>query len=135
MHTLLTVVRGATSFESLRTYQGIEHSTYKDACLACSLLEDDQEWRLCLQEAGAMQSGSQLRRLAFCFPSEPRVLWNLFKDVIRDDLKYRLQTTYHIQNPEDDQTYDFGPYLIDKILNQTGKSLDQFRDMPQVTGH
>ena len=31
--------------------------------------------------------------------------------------------------------YDFGLYLIDKILNQAGKSLDQFRDMPQVTGH
>ena len=52
-----------------------------------------------------------------------------------DDLKYHLQTTYHIQNSEDDQVYDFGLYLIDKILNQAGKSLDQFRDMPQVTGH
>ena len=79
LRTLLTVVRGATSFESLRTYQGIEHSTYKEACLARGLLKDDQEWRLCLQEAGAMQSGSQLMRLftiilAFCFPSEPSVL-------------------------------------------------------------
>ena len=88
-----------------------------------NMLEDDQEWRLCLQEAGAMQLGSQLRRLfttilAFCFPSKPSVLWNLFKDVIYDDLKYRLQTTYHIQNPEDDQVYDFDLYLIDKILNQ-----------------
>ena len=87
-----------------------------------------------------MQSESQLRRLfttilAFCFPSEPSVLWNLFKDMICDDLKYRLQTTYHIQNSEDDQVYDFGLYLIDKILNQAGKSLDQFRDMPQITGH
>ena len=70
-----------------------------------------------------MQSESQLRRLftttlAFCFPSEPRVLWNLFKDVICDDLKHHLQTTYHIQNPEDDQVYNFGLYLIDKILNR-----------------
>ena len=54
-----------------------------------------------------MQLESQLRRLfttilAFCFPSEPRVLWNLFKDVICNDLKCYLQTTYHIQNLEDD---------------------------------
>ena len=69
------------------------------------------------------------------FPSEPSVLWNLFKDVICNDLKYCLQTTYHIQNPEDDQVYDFGLYPIDKILNQAGTSLDQFRDMPQITGH
>ena len=79
MRTLLTVVRDATSFESLRTYQGIKYSTYKEACLAHGLLEDDSEWRLCLQDAGTMQSGSQLRRLfrtmlAFCFPYEPRVL-------------------------------------------------------------
>ena len=87
-----------------------------------------------------MQSGSQLRRLftsilTSCFLSDLRSLWNLFKDVICNDLKYCLQTTYHIQNPEDDQVYDFGLYLIDKILNQAGKFLDHFRDMPQVTGH
>ena len=35
LHTLFTVVRSVTSFESLRTYQGIKHSTYKEACLAC----------------------------------------------------------------------------------------------------
>ena len=123
MRTLLTVVRGATSFESLRTYQGIEHSTYKDTCLAHGLLEDDQEWRLFTTI------------LPFCFLSEPRNLWNLFKDVIYDDLEYHLQITYHIQNPEDDQVYNFGLYLIYKILNQAGKSLDQFIDMPQVTDH
>ena len=55
--------------------------------------------------------------------------------MICDNLKYCLQTTYHIQNPEDDQVHDFGIYLIDKILNQAGKSLDQFRDMPQITGY
>ena len=49
--------------------------------------------------------------------------------MICNDLKYHLQTTYHVQNPEDDQVYDFSLYLIDKILNQGGKSLDQFRDI------
>ena len=54
--------------------------------------------------------------------------------MICNDLKYHLQTTYHIQNSEDNQVYDFGFYLIDKILSQTGKSLNQFRDMFQVIG-
>jgi hypothetical protein len=123
LRTLLTVVRGARSFEELRSFDGVEYSTYKEACLACGLLEDDQEWRLCLQEAGGIQSGSQLRWLfttilAFCSPSDPRNLWNLFKHLICDDLKHRLQTRYHMQSPEDDQVNDFGLYLIDKILTR-----------------
>ena len=139
MRTLLTVVKGATSFEDLRTFEGIEHPTYKEACLACGLLEDDQEWRLCLEEASGMQMGSQMRRLfatilAFCFPSDPRNLWNLFKDRICDDLRNQLRTRHHIQDPTDDQVHDFGLFLLDKILNQAGKSLAQFRDMPQFTG-
>jgi hypothetical protein len=86
-----------------------------------------------------MLSGSQLRWLfttilAFCSPSDPRNLWNLFKYLICDDLKHHLQTRYHMQSPPNDQVHDFGLYLIDKILNQSGKSLDQSRDMPQVTG-
>ena len=86
-----------------------------------------------------MQSGSQLRRLfatilTFCFPSNPRNLWNLFKHRICDDLERRLRITYRIRSPSDDQVHDYGLFLIDKILNNAGKSLDQFRDMPQATG-
>ena len=56
--TLLTVVRGSTSFKDLKSFQGVEYPTFKEACLACGLLEDDQEWRLCLQEASAIQTGT-----------------------------------------------------------------------------
>ena len=35
--------------------------TFHQACLARGLLEDDNEWRQCLQEAAHMASGHQLR--------------------------------------------------------------------------
>ena len=73
---LLTVVKGATSFENLHTVDGIVHATFKQACIACGLLEDDQEWIQCLQEASHMQTGSQLRNLFVtiikdCSPAQP----------------------------------------------------------------
>ena len=42
--TLLTSVKGPTSFPDLCTFEGIEHATFCDACLACGLLEDDSKW-------------------------------------------------------------------------------------------
>ena len=70
LRTLLAAVKGATSFEDLRTVNGVIHPTFHAACLAHGLLEDDNEWRQCLQEAAHMASGHQL-----C---------NLFVTILRD---------------------------------------------------
>jgi hypothetical protein len=48
LRTLLTKVKGATSFESLRTFQGVIHDTFLAACVARGLYEDDNEWEFCL---------------------------------------------------------------------------------------
>jgi hypothetical protein len=80
LRLLLTVVKGAQSYEDVRTYDGTVHPTFKAACLARGLLENDGEWHQCLQEAGEMQTGSQLRSLfarilLHCQPATPAVLW------------------------------------------------------------
>lgn len=64
LRMLLTAVAGAQSFEDLQKFNGIAHRTYKEACYARGLLEDDREWNQCLQEASQMQTGTALR-LAF----------------------------------------------------------------------
>jgi hypothetical protein len=40
---LLTVVTGSTSFEDLCTFENVVHPTFKGACIARGLLEDDGE--------------------------------------------------------------------------------------------
>ena len=63
LRLLLTVVKGATSFEVLQTYNGVTYPTFRQACLACGLLADDNEWHQCLTEAAMMATGYQLRML------------------------------------------------------------------------
>ena len=57
LRLLLTSVRGATSFENLRTVDRVLYPTFKEACLHRGLLEDDDEWRQCLSEAKLFKTG------------------------------------------------------------------------------
>ena len=79
LHTLLTSVHGPTSFENLQTVDGVVHATFKEACNALGLLENDGEWNECLREASLIKTGVQLRRLFAmilkeCCPAEPLAL-------------------------------------------------------------
>jgi hypothetical protein len=74
---LLNCVKGATSYEHLRTVDGREHDTFKDACIAMGLLVDDNEWDQALEEAGVWALGQQLcdmfaSMLMFCEVTNPR---------------------------------------------------------------
>jgi hypothetical protein len=104
---LLTAVKGATSFEHLRTVNGDLKPTFKEACIALGLLSDDNEWHQCLEEAGHMATGHQLRVLFItilyeCSPSNPRHLWDTHKHRLCDDLRYRLQHRHIREDPSDE---------------------------------
>lgn len=63
LRLLLTIIRGPKSFEDLRTINGHLYTTFKEACKALGLLEDDTEWIQCFKEAISFQSGRVLRTL------------------------------------------------------------------------
>ena len=95
LRTLLLHVRGATSFEDIRTVDvdGTKHvcATYQQACRELGLLEDDAEWSRCLSEATEMQMGPQLRNLfvsiaVFCQPSDPTALLKEHFPALSDDI-------------------------------------------------
>ena len=44
LRMLLSIVCGATSFENLRTVDGIVYPSFKEACIALGLLQNDEEW-------------------------------------------------------------------------------------------
>ncbi|KAM3281386.1 hypothetical protein P3S67_028407 [Capsicum chacoense] len=77
---LLNFVKGSTSFESIRTINRVSYKTYKEACYALGLLEDDKEWNDCLAKAACWASGNELRNLFItilihCQLSDSAKLW------------------------------------------------------------
>ncbi|KAF5349437.1 hypothetical protein D9758_014620 [Tetrapyrgos nigripes] len=133
LRTLLTIAKSATSFQDLRTYNGVEYSTFHEVCLARGLLENDGEWRRCLAEACEIQTGSQLRQLfatllQFCSPSQPELLWMEFRDNLCERLHQSLTRMGH-QNPSE-EVHDYGLYLLNNTLMQTGHTLLDYPNMP-----
>lgn len=67
LRTLLHTVPGATCYEDLRTYGGgadaVLHPTFKAACHARGLTQDDGEWRACMEDAVVSAPPAQLRNL------------------------------------------------------------------------
>ena len=105
----------------------MQYETFQAACRARGLLEDDGKWRECLHEAAEMQTGYILRRmfttlLLFCSPADPATLWNDYRQQICIDLQHQLQGQFGPQITDED-VYDYGLYLIDKLLQESGKSL------------
>jgi len=78
---LLTQVPGATSFDSLKTVGGVLHGTFREACRARGLLDDDREAGDAMTEAEHDRMPSELRALFASFLifhacTNPLELWN-----------------------------------------------------------
>jgi hypothetical protein len=141
-------VKGATSFESLRTVDGLRLETFREAVLALHLLEDDREWHACLNEASLFKFGPELHHLfaiilVNCSPSEPLELWKAFKKPLSEDIFFKAKresadqissiattaaVTRLMEEAEPNVLYD-----IDDNLRTLGSSLKDFSTLPQET--
>ena len=70
-------------------------NTFKEACMVRGLLEDDHEWRICLEKAIAMQPRMACHQLLAVIlltdeVAEPHLLWDQFKAGLCDDVKHKL---------------------------------------------
>ena len=82
-----------------------------------------------------MASGHQLRNLFVtvlhdCSPSEPLALWMEFRVNICDDLGHALHSKNIILDPTEEQVFDYGLYLIDVLLHNKNRSLQDWPAMP-----
>ena len=139
LRLLLTVVKGPQSFECLKTVNNFLHPSFKASCVVRGLLEDDDECIQCLSEATIMKIGSQLRSLfsvilTQCSPKNPDALWTQFWVHICDEISYKIRTLYHIPHSSESQIKDYSMYLLNQLLQESGKSLKDFPPMPLPVG-
>jgi hypothetical protein len=72
------------------------HPTFKAACLACGLLQDDAEWDKCLSEAVGVQLPRSLRQLfanllIFNNVTNPERLWDRHKGALTKDFLHQAR--------------------------------------------
>ncbi|XP_065641836.1 uncharacterized protein LOC136071699 [Hydra vulgaris] len=133
LRLLLLHVKGAKSFEDLRTVHGTVFNTFREACYHLGLLQDDIEWRNTLIEAAATRMPKQIRLLfciilTLCEPDDPLHLWNTFKNYMVEDYIHHSMPVVLAEQAALRQ--------IESIINQSGKTLadynlpalDQFLD-------
>ncbi|XP_025662239.1 uncharacterized protein [Arachis hypogaea] len=137
---LLNTQRGCTSFRDIRTVGGIIYATYRDACFALGLLQDDKEFIDAIKEASSWASGSYVRRLFVILLtsnniSRPEHVWDRCWHELSDDILYQQRVVMNMSEltMSDDEIKQLCLMDIDKILHSYGKTLKDYPPMPLAT--
>jgi hypothetical protein len=100
LRMLLMIVKGAQNFGDIKTYKGVVYNTFKEACVARGLLNNDDEWCWTFNEAASWASSVQLRHLfvtmlLFCNLQNERDFFLKYWRLMADDSVYQIQQTYY----------------------------------------
>ncbi|XP_049385851.1 uncharacterized protein LOC125849952 [Solanum stenotomum] len=92
LRLLLMNVRGPKSYEDLRTVNGVQYNSFREAAEKRELLLCDNNLVECMYEAASYQMPSSLRQLfamllIYCNPTNPRELWERFESSMSEDFK------------------------------------------------
>ncbi|XP_072947724.1 uncharacterized protein [Epargyreus clarus] len=129
LRMLLNVVQGPTSFLDLKTVDGQELETFRQACEKLGLLEDDNHWDATMEEAVLCRSPSQIRELfailiCTCGLSNPLQLWDKYKSALSEDILHRFERMDQVNN---DLCFNEAlRHIEDKIITISGKKLSDF---------
>ncbi|KAJ4786766.1 ATP-dependent DNA helicase pif1, partial [Rhynchospora pubera] len=139
LRMLLNIVCGPTSFEDIRTVDGIVYPIFKEACDALGLLENDNEWLYTLQEAAGTASSQQVRKLfvdilLFSEVTNILFLWDACWRLMGDDILYNIRHQCRVPqfNCSDVMLKDHILYELEDMLISRGHSLQSVK-LPQPT--
>ncbi|XP_042027196.1 uncharacterized protein LOC121774371 [Salvia splendens] len=116
LRCLLNIVKGATSYEDIRCVNGVQYDTFRDACYALGLLDDDKEYVDGIIEASFWSSAHSIRLLFVSLLTS--------ESISRPDFVWRSLML------DDEEIQNFALAEIEKLLLNFGKSLRDFQGMP-----
>ena len=134
---LLHNIKGPLSFAHLRTVKGNLCSSFREACLRLGLLEDDNQYRLAMQEAAVGNSTSSpcfqfAVILTWCEPSNPLNIYEHHKESMAEDFLHQQRT--RLGNADlsfNDDIFNLALNdLQDKVLSMGGRKLSEY-GLPQ----
>lgn len=94
LRTLLNYIKGPTSYDDIKIVDNVKYNSFKEACFAMGLLDDDKEFIDATIEASLWGTCTYLRRLfAILMISDhlarPEVVWNSTLTNLIDDILHR----------------------------------------------
>ncbi|KAI3737233.1 hypothetical protein L2E82_27230 [Cichorium intybus] len=137
LRILLNKIKGPTSFDDILTVNGHKCHSFRDACYALGLLDDDMEYIEAIQEASQSGSGYYLRTLFATMLmsnslSRPEFVWEKTWEYLADGILYKQQLILKspgLSLPED-QIKNLTLFEIEKVLLRNNSSLHKFPMMP-----
>ncbi|XP_076884672.1 uncharacterized protein LOC143533936 [Bidens hawaiensis] len=137
LRVLLNKVKGPRSFAEIKTVNGVTYATFRDACYALGLLDDDSEYIEAIQEASQSGSGFFLRNLFASMLmsnsiSRPEFVWEKTWEYLSDDILYQQRRILNIPDLSltEEQLKNLTLYEIEKFLLRNNYSLRRFSTMP-----
>ncbi|XP_022041325.1 uncharacterized protein LOC110943902 [Helianthus annuus] len=137
LRILLNKVKGPKSFDDIKTVDGKVYDTFRDACYALGLLDDDAEYIEAIKEANETGSPSYLRNLFATLLltntlSRPEVVWESTWRYMTDDFIYRLRKYHRLTDLSipDHQLKNYVLSEVEKFLARNNSSLRRFETMP-----
>nr|GEW31666.1 hypothetical protein CTI12_AA222900 [Tanacetum cinerariifolium] len=116
---LLNVVRGVEGFQQLMTVNKRLCATFKEACFAYGLLNDDKEWKHALSEANLWALGPQLRDIfvtMLLFRDGNMIHCTAKSNVAHNFLRPKEGGIYSVKNfvvlPNKDEFWIFKPHMF-----------------------
>jgi len=142
LRMLLMIVKGATSYVDLRTYNGITYQTFKEACAARGLLNDDNEWYKTFQEATNWATASQLRNLfttmlTYCDLKDETQFFEKNWTKMIDDIEKQLKLKYYPINytPTEAELQDVLLQELEDIFCKNGQHIENYKLPRRSTQH
>ncbi|KAJ1272975.1 hypothetical protein BS78_06G244600 [Paspalum vaginatum] len=137
LRMLLMIVKGAQSYEDIRTCNGVVYQTFKEACAARGLLSDDKEWYNTFEEAANWATSSQLRNLfvimiTYCEIKDEREFFNIAWSKMIDDIEKQLASKYYPAKytPSQNELQDLLLAELDDIFSKNGQQMAHY-NLPQ----
>ncbi|KAI9086141.1 hypothetical protein K1719_031862 [Acacia pycnantha] len=115
LRLLLTKVRGAKTYTDIRTVNTVVYPTFREACYALGLLDDDKEYIDAIKEASSWASGNYLHLQISSADKEAACLSIIEKLLLRNGRS--LNDYPSLPTPDTDNICDISNQLILQELN------------------